>query len=142
MNLLHNSRLPLLSSPCQAEVRLPAAFGEHRVLQQKRSVPVWGGAKPGETVRVSGSGSDETVSIAADVADIWRVQLPTPQAGGPFTVKIAGTNEIIVKDVQFENYEQRRQGQGHDAANQRNVREFGTTSKNWSSTGTCICAKE
>ena len=39
-----------------ADVRLPAIFSDHMVLQRESAVPVWGWADPGEKVTVSFSG--------------------------------------------------------------------------------------
>ena len=37
-------------SVAQAEVRMPAVFGDHMVLQREIKIPVWGWAKPGEKI--------------------------------------------------------------------------------------------
>ena len=39
--------LPGLST-LRADVRLPAIFGDHMVLQQEVKIPVWGWADPGK----------------------------------------------------------------------------------------------
>lgn len=57
----------LASRPAFADVKLPAIFSEHMVLQRDATVPVWGWADPGETVTVSLAGQTQTV-IAREVA--------------------------------------------------------------------------
>ena len=44
-----------ISAVSYAEVKLPAIFGDHMVLQQKENVTIWGWAEPGEEVTVKGS---------------------------------------------------------------------------------------
>ena len=43
----------LVFSTTHAEVRLPALFSDHMVLQQDAAAPVWGWASAGERVTVS-----------------------------------------------------------------------------------------
>ncbi|MDR1407941.1 MAG: sialate O-acetylesterase, partial [Tannerella sp.] len=45
----------LFGLQAQADVKLPAVFGDNMVLQQQSSVAVWGWSKPGATVRVTTS---------------------------------------------------------------------------------------
>jgi len=40
----------LLASPALADVKLPAIFGDHMVLQRGKPIVVWGWADPGERV--------------------------------------------------------------------------------------------
>ena len=60
---------PALSS---ADLRLPAVFGDHMVLQRDRAIPVWGWAAPGETVRVTLG--DRREESTADTEGAWRVE--------------------------------------------------------------------
>ncbi len=82
----------------RAEVKLPAVFSSHMVLQQQAAAPVWGWADAGEAVSVSGSWGASAKTVA-DAAGKWQVDLQTPAAGGPFTVTVAGTNTIELTDV-------------------------------------------
>lgn len=87
-----------------AEVRLPALFSDHMVLQRERPCPVWGWADPGETVTVTVKMSkpdqaDATVSTVADEAGQWRVTLPAMAAGGPLTLTVEGGNRLELSDV-------------------------------------------
>src|ERR1019366_860709 len=61
------------SPTLQAEVRLPKIFGSHMVLQQSKSLPVWGWAQPGETVTVQFLG--ESKSTQANDRGEWKVVL-------------------------------------------------------------------
>lgn len=56
-----------------AEVRLPALFTNHMVLQRDMPVPVWGWAEPGEEVAVVFAG--QTQHATADDQGKWMVKL-------------------------------------------------------------------
>ena len=79
------------------EVRTPAIFGDHMVIQRDLPVHVWGLAAVGEEVRVSFRGASRTVS--ADHLGQWQAFLPAGGPGGPFTLEIAGTNKLSFTDV-------------------------------------------
>ena len=62
----------------RAEVRLPAMFSDHMVLQASSGAPVWGWADPGETVTVSLGSQSQTATAGSD---------------GKWTVKLAADHE-------------------------------------------------
>ena len=68
----------------QAEVHLPAMFGDNMVLQRDRAVPVFGTANPGEQVTVTFG--QQKVSGVAGVDGQWTVKLASMPAGGPLTM--------------------------------------------------------
>ncbi len=80
-----------------ADVKMPAIFGDHMVLQEGRDLPFWGKAAAGETVTVRAH--DKVGSAVADASGRWRVDLPPITAKGPFEVEIKGTNRIAFTDV-------------------------------------------
>lgn len=80
-----------------AEVKPASPFSDHMVLQQQRTVPVWGWANSGEQVTVQFA--DQSVSATADQDGNWKVNLSPLKAGGPFEMKITGENTITIKDV-------------------------------------------
>jgi sialate O-acetylesterase len=82
-----------------ANVKLPAIFSDHMVLQQQSKVAVWGWADAGEQITITGSWSASPVSIKADASGGWKGMLQTPKAGGPYTIKIKGNNSIELNDV-------------------------------------------
>ena len=84
--------------PARADVRLPGIFGDHMVLQQQATLPVWGWANPQEKVIVT-FGS-EKVETTAGSDGKWRVDLPAFPVGTPAaTLRVAGTNTITLNDV-------------------------------------------
>jgi sialate O-acetylesterase len=80
----------------RADVRLPALFTDHMVLQQMMPVRVWGWADEGETVVVQFR--QARVSTIARKGR-WQVRLPRQLAGGPDSLIVTGRNRIEVADV-------------------------------------------
>ena len=82
----------------RADVRLPAIFSDHMVLQQGKAVAVWGWADPGEQVTVQfGSHSAKT---KADNQGVWKVELAKlPASATPADLKVTGKNDLVIKDV-------------------------------------------
>lgn len=85
------------SNAVRADVRLPAVFSDHMVLQRDAKVAIWGWADVGEEVFVSIAG--QTRSTKTDAGGKWRVQLHNLAAPGPHTLSIKGHNLVIVQDV-------------------------------------------
>lgn len=90
--------LALAASPC-AQLRLPAVFGDHMVLQQATVVPLWGWDEPGQLVTVRASWSDEAVSARAGASGRWQVQLTTAALRRPQTLTIEGSSRVQISDV-------------------------------------------
>lgn len=81
----------------RADVKLPAVFGSHMVLQRDCDVPVWGWASPGEQVTVKFR--DQSVSATADADGKWSTKLAPVQTGEPATLTVSGKNSITLDDV-------------------------------------------
>lgn len=87
-----------LSPLLTAEITLPSIFGDHMVLQQKQSNPVWGRAESGEKIEVAIHGQSH--SAKADENGNWKVNLRPIPAGGPYRLEIEGENsEFYFDDV-------------------------------------------
>ena len=83
-----------------AELKLPAIFGSHMVLQQEESIPVWGWANPGEMVTVTFAGN--SVEAEADDQGGWRIDLPTVTANTEsqqMIVNGSSGEEVVFEDV-------------------------------------------
>lgn len=79
--------------PLVAEVRLPAIFSDHMVLQREVEVPVWGWGGPGEKVNVSFAG--QAKSTVADEDGKWSVKQPRQEVSAtPRELNVKGNNEI------------------------------------------------
>ena len=89
--------LPNLTA-LRADVKPAALFGDHMVLQQGMSVPVWGWADPGEQVTVSIAGQKQSTTAGADRK--WMVRLTNLRASSdPVEMTIAGKNTIRTVDI-------------------------------------------
>jgi sialate O-acetylesterase len=86
-----------LGVAASADVRLPGIFGDHMVIQQKMTVPVWGWADSGERVTVSLAGQTKTAT--ANPQGKWCVELDALQAGGPHVLTVKGNNAVKIEDV-------------------------------------------
>jgi sialate O-acetylesterase len=99
LSFLIQAALCLGLVPCAyADVKLPAIFGDHMVLQQEATLPVWGWASPGEKIVVSFGNQKANTTTGADGK--WRVDLaPVPAGTAPGTLVVAGRNTITLSDV-------------------------------------------
>src|SRR6266478_881389 len=81
-----------------ADVRLPAIFSDHMVLQAETNVAVWGRADPGEEVTVSFSG--QTKVAHSGWPGRWMVRLDKLKSTSePQTLTVKGKNTLTVNDV-------------------------------------------
>jgi len=93
----------LAASPAAAQSLLNGLFSDHAVVQRDRPLPVFGTAKPGETVTASFAG--QTLSAKAGPDGAWRVDFPATPAGGPYTIAAstpsasATASDVLVGDV-------------------------------------------
>ncbi|MDQ3624174.1 MAG: sialate O-acetylesterase [Verrucomicrobiota bacterium] len=85
------------TAPVRADVRLPAHFSDHLVLQAEAGTPVWGWAEPGKEVAVAVAGQTQTAR--ADARGKWMVRLPELKRGGPHTLTVKGRNTLTVNDM-------------------------------------------
>ncbi len=90
MKYLVLSLFLFLGSNLSAQLRLPAIFGDHMVLQQKQTNPVWGWATPGERITVEINGQSH--SATADPKGNWKVNLRPIPVGGPYYMNISGAS--------------------------------------------------
>ena len=82
----------------RAEVRLPAIFSDHMVLQRDRPLPVWGWGDPGEKVRVA-FGRETAEAIVAEDGR-WQCTLAAQGVSREGReLIISASNEIRVRDV-------------------------------------------
>lgn len=96
--VLATAALTVNANPVGADVRLPAIFGDHMVLQQDAKLPVWGKADPGERVTVDFAGQSATTN--ADPDGRWRVDLtPVPAADRGQPLAVRGNNLVTFTDV-------------------------------------------
>ncbi len=87
----------LLLHQAQAQVRLPRIIRDSMIIQRNKPVHFWGWASKGETVFVTINKKTAKTTTGNDGK--WKVQLPSMQAGGPYTIQVKGKNAITLKDV-------------------------------------------
>lgn len=95
-----NLALALLCLGCFhlcAAVRLPKLVSDGMVLQRDATVNIWGWADAQEAVSVTFRGT--VFETKADDSGTWTVRLSPLEAGGPYTMTIAGTNSITIRDI-------------------------------------------
>jgi sialate O-acetylesterase len=85
------------SSLSSAEVRLPRLISHGMVMQRDTKVNVWGWASADEKITVQFR--DKVYSAVADEKGNWSITLPVMKAGGPYTMKVAGSNTIEINNI-------------------------------------------
>ena len=96
--ILATISLSLNTVTLHADIKLPAIFGDHMVLQEALKLPVWGSASPGEKVSVTVA--NEKATTQANPDGKWRVDLPAlPEQASPVTLTVTGKNTLIFNDV-------------------------------------------
>ena len=86
----------LSSGLLHAEVKPNVLFSDGAVLQRGQNVPVWGTANDGEKVTVEFAGQTATTTAQGGK---WKLELKPLEAGGPFSMKISGDNEVTVNNL-------------------------------------------
>lgn len=81
-----------------AQTKLASFFNDNMVLQRNESVAIWGHDAPGIKIRVSGSWEEEA-TVKTNKEGVWKLNLQTPDAGGPYSVVIQGSEKITLKNV-------------------------------------------
>jgi len=72
-------------------------FGDNMVLQRGKPDTIWGWSDPGDIVRVQIGGNTATGTAGPDRR--WQVSIQPPAPGGPYTVKIAGHQNVELHNV-------------------------------------------
>ncbi len=89
----------LLASGAYADVKLPAVFNNHMVLQRDVPVPVWGTADAAEEVQLHWDGKPAGKAVA-DAEGKWKITLGAQQVGGgAHTLTVSGKNSLTLEDI-------------------------------------------
>jgi sialate O-acetylesterase len=97
--ILYTLVFALLPSVVKSEVKLPALFSDHMVLQQQSNVAIWGWAKKGSTVTVTASWSKKASTTKTDTAGKWKIFITTPGAGGPYKITVTDGMPLLLDDI-------------------------------------------
>ena len=90
----------LVALDLKAQIKLPAIFDDHMVMQQQTTIPIWGWAQPSERVTINVSWDTTTIQTKADNGTFWKASIKTPSAGGPHSITIkAGGHVRTLNDV-------------------------------------------
>jgi sialate O-acetylesterase len=89
----------LASIICNATIKLPAIFSSNMVLQQSSKVAIWGWASPGEKISITTSWNNKNVNIITGSNGKWITYITTTKAGGPYNIRLNGTNEVKINNV-------------------------------------------
>lgn len=88
-----------LTTLCQAKVTLPAFFTDHMVIQQNSVLTLPGHARPGRTVTATASWDNRKYTAKATTDGSFRIEIPTPAAGGPYTLTISDGEKLTLKEI-------------------------------------------
>jgi sialate O-acetylesterase len=81
------------------EIWLPSILSDNMVLQQESKVTIWGWTTAtSEDITVYGTWNNEKVTTKA-FQGVWSLQLPTPKAGGSYSVVVEGHQKLELKNV-------------------------------------------
>lgn len=82
-----------------SQIKLSPLFSDNMVLQQKEQVLLWGESKS-EQVEIVTSWNNKKQVSQTNADGVWTVKVQTPQAGGPYTIKISNRKKsITLKNV-------------------------------------------
>ncbi len=79
-----------------AFLRLPHAVSDNMVLQRETDVTLWGWSGVADRIYVTTSWNNITDSAIANGDGKWKIVIPTPAAGGPYSITFKGRDSIIV----------------------------------------------
>lgn len=93
ISLLFLSTLTILS-----QTWLPSFFSDKMVMQQNAEVSIWGKDDPGTNIKISATWGEES-EVKSGSDGHWKTNISTPDAGGPYSVTIKGSEVIVLNDV-------------------------------------------
>ena len=93
-NLLF-SVLFIFISNLNAQIELGPLFSDDMILQRNSQVPIWGSAKGNEKISITSSWNNNEVITKADNNGNWTAYISTPDAGGPYEIKISSKKNIL-----------------------------------------------
>lgn len=89
--------LTFLVCSCQTKInkdlKVTGLFSDHMVLQQQ--VNVWGEYTPKQKITLFASWGEKE-EVSSDAQGKWTMQLSTPKAGGPYSIKITIEDSLLV----------------------------------------------
>ena len=89
----------MLIAPVSAKITLPAFFTDNMVVQQNSMLTLEGKAKPQRTVTVVASWNKQKYTVKSQADGSFRLEIPTPVAGGPYTLTLSDGEKLILDNV-------------------------------------------
>lgn len=90
--------LMLICCESFSQTQLPGFFSDHMILQQQTLAAIWGKDDPKKKITVIASWGKKITTVV-DNQGKWLIHLPTPSAGGPFSIEIKGSTKIVLNDI-------------------------------------------
>ena len=85
----------VFTSNLNAQIELGPLFSDDMILQRNSQVPIWGSAKGNEKISITSSWNNNEVITKADNNGNWTADISTPDAGGPYEIKISSKKNIL-----------------------------------------------
>ncbi|MBB5440741.1 sialate O-acetylesterase [Pedobacter sp. AK017] len=82
-----------------SKVTLPAIISSGMVLQQQSNVALWGKAKAGSKVTITTSWNQKAYLATTTKDGSWKLSVPTPKAGGPYTITFNDGEKLVLNDI-------------------------------------------
>jgi len=85
----------LVISPCMliAQVQLPSLFADNMILQRMSTPPIWGKSGKNAKISIRTSWNNKTYTATASPEGVWKMNVETGEAGGPYTITIKSGSE-------------------------------------------------
>jgi sialate O-acetylesterase len=80
-----------------AQIKLPRLVRDSMILQRDAKINIWGWAAKNEKINIKFNNKSYKTTTGSDGK--WLIQLPQMKAGGPYTMDIAGSNKISLKEI-------------------------------------------
>src|SRR6187431_1839589 len=81
----------------RAQIRLPQLVRDSMILQRDTKINIWGWAAKNEKINIKFNSKSYKTTTSSDGK--WLIQLPPMKAGGPYTMDIAGSNKLSLKEI-------------------------------------------
>ena len=88
----------IVSLPINAQTKLANIFNSHMVLQRNTEVHIWGKDAPNTTIELQASWGKQ-VKTKTNSKGVWKTTIQTTNAGGPYTIKVNGSQSIVLEDI-------------------------------------------
>ncbi|UYI75234.1 MAG: sialate O-acetylesterase [Bacteroides xylanisolvens] len=82
-----------------AKIELPSIIADNMVLQQQSNVKLWGKAAPNRKVKIIPSWSNKVYEVSSDSFGKWLINIFTPKAGGPYSIRISDGDEVVLENI-------------------------------------------